>query len=93
MYVGAAGCYLEDAHGNRLFDANAGLWCVNIGYGREEIVEAIREQAGRMSYGQIFGRDRRSGPTGSQQSLLQHGGLDRQRDGGADRPPLLPASR
>ena len=35
MYVGAAGCYLEDAHGNRLFDANAGLWCVNIGYGRE----------------------------------------------------------
>lgn len=44
MHVGAAGCYLEDAHGNRLFDANAGLRCVNIGYGREEMVEAIREQ-------------------------------------------------
>ena len=57
MYVGGAGCYLQDAHGNRLFDANAGLWCVNIGYGREEMVEAIRDQAARMSYGQIFARN------------------------------------
>ncbi|MDE0353427.1 MAG: aminotransferase class III-fold pyridoxal phosphate-dependent enzyme [bacterium] len=57
MYVGGAGCYLEDARGNRLFDANAGLWCVNVGYGRDEMVEAIREQAGRMSYGQIFARN------------------------------------
>ncbi len=57
MYVAASGCYLEDALGNRLFDANAGLWCVNIGYGRAEMVEAIREQAARMSYGQIFARN------------------------------------
>ncbi len=57
MYVGGAGCYLEDARGNRLFDANAGLWCVNVGYGRDEMVEAIREQAARMSYGQIFARN------------------------------------
>ncbi len=57
MYVRGAGCYLEDARGNRLFDANAGLWCVNIGYGRGEMVEAIREQAARMSYGQIFARN------------------------------------
>ena len=57
MYVEGAGCYLQDAHGNRLFDANAGLWCVNIGYGREEMVEAIRDQAARMSYGQIFARN------------------------------------
>lgn len=54
MYVGGEGCYLEDARGNRLFDANAGLWCVNIGYGRTEMVEAIADQAARMSYGQIF---------------------------------------
>ena len=57
MYVGGEGCYLEDAHGNRLFDANAGLWCVNIGYGRPEMVEAIAEQTARMSYGQIFARN------------------------------------
>ena len=57
MYVAGAGCYLEDARGNRLFDANAGLWCVNVGYGRDEMVEAIREQAARMSYGQIFARN------------------------------------
>lgn len=54
MYVGGDGCYLEDARGNRLFDANAGLWCVNIGYGRDEMVEAIAAQTARMSYGQIF---------------------------------------
>ena len=57
MYVGGVGCYLQDALGNRLFDANAGLWCVNIGYGRREMVEAISEQAARMSYGQIFARN------------------------------------
>ena len=54
MYVGGEGCFLQDARGNRLFDANAGLWCVNIGYGRTEMVEAIAEQTARMSYGQIF---------------------------------------
>ena len=57
MYVRGGGCYLEDAQGNRLFDANAGLWCVNIGYGRSEMVDAIAEQAARMSYGQIFARN------------------------------------
>ena len=57
MYVGGEGCYLEDARGNRLFDANAGLWCVNIGYGRREMVDAIAEQTARMSYGQIFARN------------------------------------
>lgn len=57
MYVGGAGCFLEDARGHRLFDANAGLWCVNVGYGRNEMVEAIRDQTARMSYGQIFARN------------------------------------
>ena len=57
MYVSGSGSYIEDANGNRLFDANAGLWCVNIGYGRDEMVEAIRDQAAKMSYGQIFSQN------------------------------------
>ena len=31
------GAYVWDAHGNKLLDAFAGLWCVNIGYGRKEL--------------------------------------------------------
>ena len=34
----ANGCYLTDATGRLLLDGLAGLWCVNVGYGRREIV-------------------------------------------------------
>ena len=57
MYVAGDGCYLEDARRNRFFDANAGLWCVNIGYGRREMVSAVAEQTARLNYGQIFARN------------------------------------
>jgi putrescine aminotransferase len=33
------GCYVWDAEGNKLLDAFAGLWCVNVGYGRKELGE------------------------------------------------------
>lgn len=46
----AKGCWVTDADGNRLLDAMAGLWCVNIGYGREELAEAAFEQLKRLSY-------------------------------------------
>ena len=46
----AEGCWVTDAGGHRLFDGLAGLWCVNVGYGRTEIVDAIREQAARLPY-------------------------------------------
>ena len=36
----AEGCYIYDTDGNRILDGMAGLWCVNVGYGRDEIVEA-----------------------------------------------------
>jgi putrescine aminotransferase len=44
------GCLLEDAAGRSLLDGLAGLWCVNVGYGREEIVEAVRAQMERLPY-------------------------------------------
>jgi len=36
----AEGCTIVDGDGNRILDGMAGLWCVNVGYGREELVEA-----------------------------------------------------
>ncbi|MGY9048637.1 MAG: aminotransferase class III-fold pyridoxal phosphate-dependent enzyme, partial [Rhodobacterales bacterium] len=33
----AEGVWLNDSDGNRILDAMAGLWCVNIGYGRKEL--------------------------------------------------------
>ena len=40
----AKGVYIWDGNGNKLFDAMAGLWCVNIGYGRKELAEAAYRQ-------------------------------------------------
>ncbi len=46
----ASGCHIEDRDGNRLLDAFAGLYCVNVGYGRQEIAEAIADQARELAY-------------------------------------------
>lgn len=45
-----SGVHIEDRDGNRLLDAFAGLYCVNVGYGRSEIAEAIAEQARELAY-------------------------------------------
>ena len=42
--VEAKGCYITDQNGKRYLDALSGLWCVNVGYGRDEIVEAAAVQ-------------------------------------------------
>jgi L-2,4-diaminobutyrate transaminase len=44
------GIRIQDVHGNQLIDGFAGLYCVNIGYGREEVAEAISRQAYRLAY-------------------------------------------
>ncbi|MCB4456787.1 aspartate aminotransferase family protein [Leisingera sp. McT4-56] len=46
----ASGVFIEDRDGNRLLDAFAGLYCVNAGYGRQEIAEAIADQARELAY-------------------------------------------
>ena len=46
----ASGCHIEDRDGLRLLDAFAGLYCVNVGYGRQEIAEAIAAQAKELAY-------------------------------------------
>jgi L-2,4-diaminobutyrate transaminase len=47
---GGEGVYIEDRDGTRLLDAFAGLYCVNVGFGRQEIAEAIAAQAKELSY-------------------------------------------
>lgn len=44
------GAWLWDAQGNKLLDAFAGLWCVNVGYGQESIVEVAQQQLRRLPY-------------------------------------------
>ena len=44
------GIYVMDREGKKILDAFAGLYCVNIGYGRDEMAEAIYEQAKKLAY-------------------------------------------
>lgn len=46
----AKGAWITDEDGNRFLDAMAGLWCVNIGYGREELAQAAYEQLKELAY-------------------------------------------
>ena len=50
IITGGSGCHIEDRDGTRLLDAFAGLYCVNVGYGRPEIAEAIAAQAKELAY-------------------------------------------
>ncbi len=49
------GAYVFDTEGNRILDGIGGLWCVNAGHGRREIVEAMAEQASTLEYYNPFG--------------------------------------
>lgn len=50
----AEGVYLWDSEGNRILDGMAGLWCVNIGYGRRELVDAACQQMQELPYYNSF---------------------------------------
>ena len=45
----AEGCTIHDAEGHAILDGMAGLWCVNAGYGREELARAAYEQMQRAA--------------------------------------------
>lgn len=47
---GGEGVYITDVNGRKSLDAFAGLYCVNVGYGRTEIADAIAEQARKLAY-------------------------------------------
>ncbi len=50
----ADGVYLWDSDGRRILDGMAGLWCVNIGYGRKELARVAYEQMQELPYYNIF---------------------------------------
>ncbi|MCO6691418.1 MULTISPECIES: aspartate aminotransferase family protein [Pseudomonas] len=50
IITGAEGIRLRDHEGRELIDAFAGLYCVNIGYGRTEVADAIHRQAKELAY-------------------------------------------
>ncbi len=50
----ARGVYLTDSEGEEILDAMAGLWCVNIGYGRDELAEVAARQMRELPYYNTF---------------------------------------
>lgn len=48
------GAWLEDAKGKRYLDAVGGLWCTNIGLGRDEMAEAIADQVRELAFSSTF---------------------------------------
>lgn len=54
MLASAKGMYYTSLDGRQILDGTAGLWCVNAGHCREEIVQAIARQAAEMDYAPGF---------------------------------------
>ncbi|MGI9512620.1 MAG: aspartate aminotransferase family protein [Anderseniella sp.] len=50
----AKGVHIWDGNGNKLFDAMAGLWCVNIGYGRKELADVAYRQMQDLPFYNTF---------------------------------------
>jgi putrescine---pyruvate transaminase len=50
----AEGIYLTDDKGRKLLDGPAGMWCMQIGYGRAEMASAIAEQVLKLPYTSPF---------------------------------------
>lgn len=48
------GAYIRDTQGNRFLDAVGGMWCTNIGLGREEMALAIADQVRKLAYSNPF---------------------------------------
>ena len=48
------GCILTDIHGRDYFDGMSGAWVVNIGHGRDEMADAIADQARKLAYASSF---------------------------------------
>ena len=54
IFVEGQGSTLTDSTGKKYLDAIAGLWCVNIGYGNEEMANAIADQAKKLAFYQTL---------------------------------------
>lgn len=59
----ADGAYIYDASGNQILDGMAGLWCVNIGYGRGELADVAAAQMRELPFYNNFFRCTTPAPT------------------------------
>jgi putrescine aminotransferase len=50
----AEGVYIRDSEGNQILDGMAGLWCVNLGYGRQDLIDAATRQMQQLPYYNSF---------------------------------------
>ena len=50
VIVRGKGAYIYDEHGQRLLDGPAGMWCMQTGYGRQEIADAVSAQIMQLGY-------------------------------------------
>ena len=53
--VRGQGIYVFDDSGNKYLEGLAGLWCAALGYGNEELIDAISSQLQTLSYSHMFG--------------------------------------
>ncbi len=54
VIVRGEGVYITDDQGRRMIDGPAGMWCMQTGYGRREIADAVAEQIMRLGYATAF---------------------------------------
>lgn len=54
LITAANGVYIHDSNGNKILDGMAGLWCVAVGYGRQELIDAATEQLSKLPYYNAF---------------------------------------
>lgn len=50
IWESADGIHLTDVNGHRVQDAFSGLWCVNVGYGQQSVIEAAQAQMRKLPY-------------------------------------------
>ncbi len=79
VIVRAEGSTLWDSDGNAILDGMAGLWCVNVGYGRERLADAAREQMIELPFYNTFFRSTTPPATelAAKLASLTPAGLDR----------------
>ncbi|MEZ5674173.1 putrescine aminotransferase [Thalassovita litoralis] len=54
VITSADGVWIRDSEGNRIIDGMAGLWCVNVGYGRDRLAEVAARQMAELPYYNTF---------------------------------------
>ncbi|CAN7592079.1 aspartate aminotransferase family protein [Rhizobium rhizogenes] len=54
LLASAEGMYYTDVDGNKVLDGTAGLWCVNVGHGRERITQAVERQLRTLDFAPTF---------------------------------------